>query len=126
MPLNQTIVTPSDVLIDHFWGLLKEVYPENTPDGLCQCDTGRLIGMAADPDGMRAFLMVAVFIDQFVYSNYQAEYSEFRESFRLPKLYLHAGVGMASANHFAYNEEGGWLSIGDRFVLQRERYLLTT
>jgi len=72
-------------------------------DGFCQCVADSFIEKSSDPKKSRAFLIIAVLIDQMMYTHFYDLYASFRSQFKYPKLYAHAGYGMASPNWFAYS-----------------------
>ena len=89
-------------LISWFWSEFQRDYEGE----LCQCETEKIIAESSDPDLMRAFLLIAVLIDQMMYTHYPHKYNQFRRNFRYPKLRSHGAHGMASPNWFAYSFHG--------------------
>ena len=90
--------------IEWFWSKPKRNFRlTNFDDGLCQCETEHFIDSANRPDLMRSFLLLAVFIDQMMYTHFQSIYQEFRSHFYYPKLFSHPGNGMASPSWFVYS-----------------------
>ena len=79
--------------------------PENRVDetGVCQCGTERVIDHSDNPERMRSFMMISVFIDQMVYTHFHHVYSRFQTRFRFPKLFSHGGGGMARPSWFVYS-----------------------
>jgi hypothetical protein len=73
---------------------------------ICQCGTEKLIQRSLEPERMRAFLLVGVFIDQLVYTHYQDVYREFRKIIRLPKLLAHGAIGHISPSWLIYSRHG--------------------
>lgn len=104
----------SQELINSFWNEFSRVRgrrgrPGFTgwghEDGVCQCQSEDLINRSNDPARMRMFLLLAVFLDQFVYTHFKDLYLSFRSEFHYPKLYGHLG-GMASPSWFVYRVHG--------------------
>lgn len=89
-------------------------------DHLCACGTEEMISKSDNPGRMRAFLLVSIFLDQFVYTHYQATFSNFRQHYAIPKLNAHGGAGYASPGWLIYSrhhfdEKADWAAI-DRFA----------
>ncbi len=97
-------------LIDWFWQEwgYKKFHVDR--DGFCQCESENLIKHSSNPDVMRAFLMVSVFIDQFFYTHYN-DYESFRSKFKTPKLHSHPTAGHHPASWFCYGIRGAEISI---------------
>lgn len=73
----------------------------------CQCGSEKIIKKSSNPEMMRAFLLVAVLIDQFIYTHYPTVYSQFRVTFRIPKLLAHPNPGrMSPPSWFIYSRHG--------------------
>ena len=53
-------------LIDWFWQEWSRKKHRVNKDGLCQCESESLIRHSNDPNKMRAFLMISVFIGFFI------------------------------------------------------------
>jgi cell fate (sporulation/competence/biofilm development) regulator YmcA (YheA/YmcA/DUF963 family) len=87
--------------------------------GYCQCTTERAIGYSREPDRMRAFLMIAVLIDQMMWTHFRYFYGEFLAAgFRFPKLNSHVGGGMASPSWFClpyhgFDKKVNWEAVRD-------------
>lgn len=72
-------------------------------ESLCQCATERLIERCDNPLRMRAFLLIAVAIDQATRFVIGSGYGAFREAYRFPRLDAHGMErGEASADWFIY------------------------
>ncbi len=97
-------------LIDWFWQEWNYKKHHVGRDGLCQCESESLIKHSSNPDQMRAFLMVSVFVDQFFYTHCN-NYEHFRSKFKLPKLYSHPVYGHHPAEWFCYGIRGSEVSI---------------
>ena len=55
-------------------------YPDHyviNDKGYCQCSTETAISYSREPDRMRAFLMIAVLIDQMMWTHFRYLYGEF-------------------------------------------------
>lgn len=75
--------------------------------GMCQCETERFITSSENPKKMRAFYLLAVFLDQMVYTHLQPLYSRFHKRFPLPKLFAHLSMtNHAGPNWFIYSKRG--------------------
>ena len=73
----------------------------------CQCGTEKILKRLREPEVMRAFLLVAVFIDQLVYTHYSDVYIQFSEKYRVPKLKAHPDPScMHPASWFIYSTRG--------------------
>lgn len=72
----------------------------------CQCGTEKMLKRLREPEAMRAFLLVAVFIDQFIYTHYSEVYMQFSGRYRVPKLHAHSAGSMASPSWFIYSNHG--------------------
>lgn len=83
---------------------------EMNHEGLCQCATENAIGHSSDPDRMRAFLIIAVLVDQMMWTHFLQLYGKFEGSgFVFPKLFSHLTYGsrnMARADWFVYSHHG--------------------
>ena len=94
--------TPTtDALIKWFWERFGD-----DDDGLCQCGTERLISRSGNPNQLRSFLMISVFIDQLVSKHFIQTYPQFRDRFRFPKLYAHGVSGMMGSSWLVYSRHG--------------------
>ena len=72
-------------------------------DGFCQCASEKIIEGSSNPKQMRAFIMIGVLVDQMMWTHFQHLYSDFKKTFRYPKLEAHGGAGMASPSWFVYS-----------------------
>lgn len=97
-------------LIDWFWQEWSRKKHRVNKDGLCQCESESLIRHSNDPNKMRAFLMISVFIDRFFYTHY-SNYENFRSKFEIPKLHSHPTAGYHPADWFCYGIRGSKVSI---------------
>ena len=86
------------------WFLKQRMKPRERRE-ICQCGTEKVIKRSSDPERMQAFLLVGIFIDQFIYTHFQNIYNEFNGSFNLPKLRAHS---------FAANHPPSWLIYSKR------------
>ena len=57
-------------------------------DGLCQCVASE---DPFDQPDLRYFLFVSTFFDQLIHYNFKEIYSEFRATYKFPKIYVHEG-----------------------------------
>ena len=90
-------------LIDWFWReFAKHARGDFEQGSLCQCGTEHLIELCDNPYRMRAFLLVAVAIDQAIRPVLGSDYATFREAFRFPRLQAHGGGGEAGAGWLIY------------------------
>ena len=71
-------------------------------DGFCQCASEKIIEGSNNSQKMRAFIMIGVLIDQMVWAHFQPLYSDFKKTFRYPKLEAHGVSGMVSPNWLVY------------------------
>lgn len=65
---------------------------------------------------MRAFLLVAVFLDQLVHSRFHSCHEKFYQAFPVPKLLAHGGCGCATPDWLiehkhGFDEDVDWLLI---------------
>jgi len=77
--------------------------------GFCQCATEDAIDHSSDPDRMRAFLMIAVLVDQMMWTHFLSLYGKLQESgFVFPKLFWHPTFpqNMGKPDWFAYSHHG--------------------
>ena len=75
--------------------------------GLLQIETEKFISGSSDPKKMRAFYLLAIFLDQMVYTHFQPIYPRFRKRFELPKLFSHpCPTNHAGPNWFIYSKRG--------------------
>ena len=77
--------------------------------GFCQCATEDAIDHSSDPDRMRAFLMIAVLVDQVMWTHFLSLYGKLQGSgFVFPKLFWHPTfpLNMGSPDWFAYSHHG--------------------
>ena len=74
--------------------------------GICQCGTEKIIKESTDGPRMRAVLLVLSFIDQFVYTHYNAAHQGFKEEYSFPRLDSHGGMGPASPSWLVYTFHG--------------------
>jgi len=73
----------------------------------CQCGSEKIIKKSSQPEKLRAVLLVAILIDQFIYTHYPTVYSQFRVVFKIPKLIAHPNPGaMHSPSWFIYSKHG--------------------
>ena len=63
---------------------------------ICMCATEGMIQSQQEPERMRAFLLVAVFLDQLVHSRFHSCHEDFYQAFPVPKLLAHGGCGCAT------------------------------
>lgn len=97
-------------LIDWFWQEWGYKKHHVQRDGLCQCESESLIEHSNNPNKMRAFLMVSVFIDSFFYTHYD-RYEYFRSMFKIPRLHSHPEPGSYPAEWFCSAVRGSQVSI---------------
>lgn len=89
----------TQALIQWFWSEYRKAFRNTSyTDGLCQCEIERFIEEADQPGLIRSFLMLSVFIDQRMYTDFQFLYEDFRSHFCFPRLYSCPTAGMASPN----------------------------
>ena len=83
---------------------------EMNHEGFCQCATENAIDHSSDPDRMRAFLIIAVLVDQVMWTHFFSLYGKFEGSgFAFPKLFSHLTYGsgnMARPDWFVYSHHG--------------------
>ena len=97
-------------LIDWFWQEWGRKKHHVDRDGFCQCESESLIRRSNDPNKMRAFLIVSMFIDRFFYTHY-SNYENFRSKFKIPKLHSHPTAGYHPADWFCHGVRGSEVSI---------------
>lgn len=79
---------------------------------ICQCGTESVIEASSDQNRMRAFLMVVVFFDQFIYTHYRSVYTEFQSEFPIPKLKHHVLYNLhTSPSWLIYDKKVNWSSV---------------
>ena len=103
-------------LIKWYWDehkTLQDSRPERhyvmNDRGFCQCATENAIDHSSDPDRMRAFLMIAVLVDQLMWTHFLSLYGKLQESgFVFPKLFWHPTFpqNMGKPDWFAYSHHG--------------------
>jgi hypothetical protein len=96
----------TDELIEWFWQQFLIFEDRTDQIGVCQCGTERVIDHSDNPERMRLFMMVSVFIDQMVYTHFHHVYPQFQIRFRFPKLFSHSGGSMAKPSWFVYSYHG--------------------
>jgi hypothetical protein len=108
-----------DELIRWFWDEFAQ-HPPSAGDeiSMCQCASESFIEGSDSPTQMRTFLLVGVFLDQYVHRHFPEVYLDFQTRFRFPKLRVHGEDGMKPANWFLYSrrcsgKEIDWASADD-------------
>lgn len=85
---------------------------------ICICASEGLIQSQDEPERMRAFLLVAVFLEQFIRSHFEKLHEAFCLDFSVPQLLARGGKGCASPawllNHeLGYDENLNWSLISE-------------
>lgn len=89
----------------HSWAEAQSCY--NKLNGrVCQCGTEKCIQRSRSPETMRAFLLVSIFLDQFMEKHYPHRYETYRQRYPTPRLLAHIGGGHASASWLIYSRHG--------------------
>lgn len=92
--------------IDTFTTLIewfKSDVPEDAKRvGFCQCGSEKLINKSSDPKKMRAFLLVGILMDQFIYTYYRNVHFQYMKKYRIPKLQAHGIARYASPSWLVY------------------------
>ena len=73
---------------------------------VCICATEGMIQSQQEPERMRAFLLVSVFLDQLVHSRYHSCHEDFCQAFPVPKLLAHGGCGCATPDWLIEHKQG--------------------
>lgn len=73
---------------------------------ICMCATEGMIQSQQEPERMRAFLLVAVFLDQLVHSRFHSCHEDFYQAFPVPKLLAHGGCGCATPDWLIEHKHG--------------------
>lgn len=88
-------------------------------NSICQCGTERLIERCSEPDRMRAFLLMGVFVDQLVSTHFGKIYNDFAIKYKIPVLRDHpTGSDGQSASWLIYSRHGyddlvNWQSVSE-------------
>lgn len=93
-------------LEEHITWLSNQRYALGGIDEICQCGTEKVIRRSDSPERMRAELLSYVFLDQFIYTHYLSNHSEFKLAFPGPVLVHHSFGGHATPNWFVYSYHG--------------------
>lgn len=89
----------------HNWAEAQPCY-DKLNGRVCQCGTEKCIQRSRSPETMRAFLLVSIFLDQFVEKHYPHRYEAYRQRYPTPKLLAHIGDGHVSASWLIYSRHG--------------------
>lgn len=73
---------------------------------ICMCATEGIIQSQHDPERMRVFLLIAVFLDQLVHSKFHSCHEDFYQAFPVPKLLAHGGCGCATPDWLIDHKHG--------------------
>ena len=73
---------------------------------ICVCATEGLIQAQREPERMRAFLLIAVFMEQFIRSHFEKLHEAFCLDFAVPQLLARGGRGCASPDWLLNHELG--------------------